>query len=67
MYDKKMFKEIKSNIDNIRIFDTHEHIPSEVERKRTKLDFFNFFSCYCSTDLVSSGFREEDLMILRDP
>lgn len=67
MNSSKLFQEIKSKTEEIKIFDTHEHILSEEERRKIKLDFFHFFLCYCSTDLVSSGFKEEDLILIRNP
>lgn len=67
MNNQKIYEEVKSKILDLKIFDSHEHIPSEDERKTMKLDFFHFFLCYCSTDLVSSGFNEDDLIIIRNP
>jgi predicted TIM-barrel fold metal-dependent hydrolase len=66
MIDSKLFQEVKSKINELKIFDSHEHIPSEEDRKNMKLDFFHFFLCYMSTDLVSSGFNENDLMTIRN-
>ncbi len=67
MEDKKLFKEIQNNIDSIEIFDTHEHLMYETERRNKSMDFFHLFKHYASTDLISSGLAEKDFENLQDP
>lgn len=67
MRDKKLYGNLKSSIDNLKIFDTHEHLMYESERRTRTLDFFMFFNGYASTDLVSSGLTQENMERLKDP
>jgi hypothetical protein len=67
MRDKKLYEELKNNINSIKIFDTHEHLMCESERRIRALDFFMFFNVYASTDLVSSGLAQENMERLKDP
>ncbi len=66
MRDKKLYGNLKSSIDNLKIFDTHEHLMYESERRTRTLDFFMFFNGYASTDLVSSGLTQENMERLKD-
>jgi len=66
MIDKKLFEELREKIEKISIFDTHEHLMYESERRKRKLDFFLFLGHYTSTDLVTAGLCPEDLEKLRD-
>lgn len=63
----KLLDEIKTKINEIQIFDTHEHLLPEIERRNSKLDFFYFFTHYASTDLISSGMDEDDLLFITNP
>lgn len=67
MIDNKLFKDLKDNIDNIEIFDTHEHIMYDIERKTKKIDFFILFYFYTDTDLVSSGLKRSEVEKLLNP
>jgi len=54
-------------VDEIRMVDTHEHLPPEAERNGKTIDLFSeFFSHYASSDLVSAGFPETKLEWLRN-
>lgn len=66
MRDKKLYENLKSSVDNLKIFDTHEHLMYESERRTRNLDFFMFFDGYTSTDLVSSGLAQENMERLKD-
>lgn len=66
MEDIKLYKNIKNHIDEIKIFDTHEHLMYESERRTKNPDFFIFFSQYSSTDLISSGLKLKELRKLHD-
>ena len=46
---------ILSEIENIRLIDTHEHIMPESERNGCALDFSYLFGHYNSSDLISAG------------
>ena len=67
MTDKKLYSNLNEAISNIKIFDTHEHLIYESERRSRKLDFFHFFIIYGSTDLISSGLTQSDFKKLHNP
>ena len=67
MRDKKLYGDLKNSIDSIKIFDTHEHLMYESERRQKTIDFFIFFNGYASTDLMSSGLANEEMDRLKDP
>jgi len=46
---------IRSEIDKVRVVDTHEHIMPESERDNHALDFSYLFAHYNSSDLISAG------------
>jgi len=41
--------------------DAHEHLPSEAEALKRRLDFYTLFEHYITGDLVAAGASEEDL------
>jgi uncharacterized protein len=45
-------------INSLNIIDSHEHLFSEEERRKKKIDLFILFSQYARSDLVSSGMPE---------
>ena len=65
--DKKLYTEIKAAIDSIPIFDTHEHILAEEDRRNFNLDFSLFFMMYAGTDLLTSGMTEEEFEDFQNP
>ncbi len=67
MIDKKLYQDLKKSIDSMKVFDTHEHLMYESERKLKNLSFFNFFYGYTLKDLVSSGLTQAGLEKLIDP
>lgn len=67
MTDKKLYQELERDINGLRIFDTHEHLIYEPDRRLKNNDFFMFFRHYASTDLISSGLALKDLEKLRNP
>ena len=67
MDSNQLYKTLRSTVDKIRIFDTHEHLIQEKERTSKKLDLFEtILAQYASSDLTSSGMPKEDLDIVRD-
>lgn len=58
--------EVEAEVFDIPIFDTHEHLISEQERRNLDLDIFFLFSHYTSTDLINSGMSEEKYFSLSD-
>ncbi len=63
---KQLSERIKAAVDEIRLIDTHEHLPAEAGRNAKTVDLFSeFFMHYASSDLVSAGFPEEKLAWLR--
>ena len=62
------YSDLKKHIDNIKIIDTHEHLPSEEERISQPVDVLSqFFIHYTSSDLISAGMSEAELRMIRDP
>lgn len=55
MERNKLFDEINETVSSMPIFDTHEHLMSEDERRTKPLDVFYLFSHYVGSDLISSG------------
>jgi len=60
-------KRIRAEVERISLVDTHEHLVSEGERLRQKIDLFYWFLHYASSDLISAGMSEPTLERLRDP
>jgi len=55
-------------VDEIVLIDTHEHLMSEEDRIAMDIDALTvLFRQYASSDLVSSGMRQEDLLTIVDP
>ncbi|HUU30359.1 MAG TPA: amidohydrolase family protein [archaeon] len=61
-----VYQRIKSEVDKIRLIDTHEHLVTEKLWLTQKVDFFYWFSHYSSSDLVSAGMPEKDQDYLLD-
>ena len=59
MKDKSLLSSIKEQVNKIEIFDSHEHLLPEFERKEKEIDFFIFFIHYTSSDLISSGMQKK--------
>lgn len=66
MEDNKLVKEINEEVSSMPIFDTHEHLLSEEERRTKPLDVFYLFSHYVGSDLISSGMPEAEFNSLFD-
>ncbi|TRO59463.1 amidohydrolase [Candidatus Bathyarchaeota archaeon] len=61
------YSEIKKHVDSIKIIDTHEHLPSEKERLDVPVDVLSqFYLHYTSSDLISAGMPEEEILYIRD-
>lgn len=67
MNDLKLYKELKEMVDAIKIFDAHEHLMYESERRNTVVDFFIIFNAYTVTGLIGSGLKDSDVKLLIDP
>jgi len=67
MKDDKLFTDISRAITSIPIFDTHEHVVAEEDRRGFILDFSLFFMMYAGTDLLTSGMTEEEFADFQDP
>ncbi len=67
MIQSELLKRMTEEVNKIPIVDTHEHLMSEEERLKSKIDFFYFFSHYASSDLVSAGMSQEVLEEIRNP
>lgn len=64
--DNKLYDEISNAIFSLPIFDTHEHLIAEEDRRKSNLDFSLFFMMYAGTDLRNSGMKEEDYLAFQD-
>lgn len=63
----RVLEELMSEIDQIRLIDTHEHLPDEAERIARKVDALSeLFLHYASSDAVASGLSLKDLARIRD-
>ena len=59
MIDKKLYEELKKEINSIEIFDAHEHLPYEYIRSKEEVDFFSIFMHSCQHDFITSGLEIE--------
>lgn len=50
---------IISELEKLRIFDCHEHLPSESQWLSEKHDAFTLFSHYCQHDLYTAGLGKD--------
>ncbi|OQA21750.1 MAG: Uronate isomerase [Actinobacteria bacterium ADurb.Bin346] len=66
MRDEKLFNQISESVSPMPVFDTHEHLMHEEERRQNSLDVFYLFSHYVASDLGSSGMTESDYNRLFD-
>ena len=66
MRDEKLFNQISESVSLMPVFDTHEHLMHEEERRQNSLDVFYLFSHYVASDLGSSGMTESDYNRLFD-
>ncbi len=49
------YRRLKGQIDQIRLLDTHEHLPSEAQRLKQPADCLAIMLHYVESDLVSAG------------
>ena len=67
MDQAKSYVEIKKAVDEVRVVDSHEHLPPEETRVAGDVDpLATLFPLYASSDLVSAGMSVEDLMYVRN-
>lgn len=64
MFDENLYNLVKEKIYKIKIFDSHEHVMYENDRRNKKMDFFDFLLCYVSNDLISSGMELKQFNLL---
>ncbi len=55
-----VFQRLKAQIDQIRLVDTHEHLPSEAGRLKQPADFLAVMLHYVEADLVSAGMARSE-------
>lgn len=66
MKDKVFYQELLDSIKEIPVIDTHEHIESEDTRIKRNVDMFNIYMMhYVSSDLISSGMPDDDMIFLK--
>jgi predicted TIM-barrel fold metal-dependent hydrolase len=66
MKSSELYKQILTEIEDIRLIDTHEHLLSEKIRLGQKIDFFNWLTTYPSRDIVSAGLSTDQMERLLD-
>jgi uncharacterized protein len=66
MEDKNMFHELEKEISSLVVFDTHEHLMSEEERRTMDLDVFYLFGHYVGSDIVAAGMPPDEFNSLYD-
>lgn len=52
---------IVSELEKLRIYDCHEHLPPESSRLRQSPDAFTLFSHYCQHDLYTAGMDKKTM------
>jgi predicted TIM-barrel fold metal-dependent hydrolase len=61
-------KQIRRVVSQIRLIDTHEHLPREENRVKGEVDVLaTFLLQYASSDLISSGLSYRDYQTILDP
>ncbi len=58
---------VKTEVDNISLVDTHEHIILETERDECAKDFSYLFAHYNSSDMISAGLSPRMMEAIRLP
>ena len=66
MEDKNMFNALEKEISSLVVFDTHEHLMSEEERRTMDLDVFYLFGHYVGSDIVAAGMPLDEFNSLYD-
>jgi hypothetical protein len=59
-------EELTGIIDDLRIIDSHEHLPDEKDRPGEKDVLAKWLTHYFSCDLVSAGLSDDGLRRVRD-
>ncbi len=60
------FRSLLDHVHPLKIIDTHEHLPFEVERPKDSDVLAEWLQHYFSCDLVSAGLSDSDLALVRD-
>jgi hypothetical protein len=58
---------LKEFVNQLHLFDTHEHIVPESFRNQQELDFTYFLPHYLNSDLVASGMPTDEIEAIRGP
>lgn len=66
MNNESLYHELYEELRATPTVDVHEHLPSEAEALKRRLDFFSLFEHYNSGDLVAAGATDEDFAFWRD-
>ena len=59
-------KRLESEIERIRLYDSHEHLIPEKTRLEQPADFFTLAGHYAQNDVISAGLAGEDLKTVGD-
>jgi uncharacterized protein len=62
-----MTRRLGTELDKVRLFDSHEHLIPEKQRVAEDADFFLLLGHYALNDLISAGLTDAALKIVRDP
>jgi predicted TIM-barrel fold metal-dependent hydrolase len=66
MQETELYERIRRTVEEIPIIDTHEHLLNEKARLSLGMNFFHLLFPYASSDLVSAGMAESQLLRLTD-
>jgi uncharacterized protein len=66
MEDKSLYNQLEKIISGLDVFDTHEHLMGEEERKTMDLDVFYLLAHYAGSDIISSGMPVREFEKLYD-
>jgi len=53
--DSSLSKRLTAALDEVRLYDSHEHLIAEAERTRQAVDFFTLAGHYALNDVISAG------------
>lgn len=66
MSDDTTYASLREYMDDVRVIDAHEHLPTEESHIAGRADFYSLFKHYCRGDLVSAGAGQEEFLLWED-
>jgi len=59
-------RDLMTELDQVRLYDSHEHLIPEKQRVQEPVDFFTLAGHYAVNDVISAGLSGDDLAVVRD-